>query len=427
MNRIEMYASSPDLRKGLHRVLATSYALTQPLDDGRQLAWWSILPEDLQDDGRSHSLSLEALSLVWPGVTELVDRARAELDLEPLDPEQTQAAFRAAIISGRAHKAHGGRDVYGFSNKHLWDTVCAPFGAALADRWGPRPGDGPCFRTPAPDSAVETLEELTAFDTSPSGEDHDACVEWLSKRLRELGFRVEVRGRELGRPLILATRGARGLRGHVVLYGHYDVTPTGRPDRWTHPPHEITRQDGRLFARGVANKGPLACRLDALTRLDHTPQLTWILQGEEETGSKVGHALLPDLLASLRPTLWMDETGYHDAEDGTLRLLGRLIGEHDASLPPDPELQDLLRGLGALASRWGVPSRHELRGLNKNVVEGGCPFNHSLPLGSRYVAIGVNDSAARIHALDESLPEWTFPLHAQQLEVVFQWAHRTAG
>ena len=428
MNRIEMYASSSDLRHGLHRVLAVSYGLTEPLRPGERLAWWSLLPQDLQEDGRTHSLSLEALATVWPVVADTVDRARARLGLEPLDATQVQSAFRAAIISGRAHKAHGGRDVYGISNKHLWDSICAPFGAAVTERWGPRPGDGPVRRGPAPESALRTLEQLTAFDTSPAGEGHDACVEWLSGRLQGLGFSLEVLGHELGRPLIHATREARGLRGHVVLYGHYDVTPFGRSERWTHPPRQLTRQDGRLFARGVAdNKGPLACRLDALARLDRTPQLTWILQGEEETGSKVGHALLPDMLAALRPTLWMDETGYHDAEDGTLRLLGRRIGEDDASLSVDPALEDLLRGLGALASRWGVASRHELRGLNKNVVEGGCPFNHALPLGARYLAIGVNDSAARIHGLDESLPEWTFPLHAQQLDLVFQWAHRTAG
>jgi hypothetical protein len=96
-------------------------------------------------------------------------------------------------------------------------------------------------------------------------------------------------------------------------------------------------------------------------------------------------------MRDLRPTLWLDETGYHDHEDGTLRLLGRTIGEDDASLPPDAALDDLLRALRGLASRWGVAARHERRGLNKNVVEGGCPFNHALP-GARYLAVGVNDS-----------------------------------
>jgi hypothetical protein len=205
------------------------------------------------------------------------------------------------------------------------------------------------------------------------------------------------------------------------------VTPFGREQKWKHPPRELTVADGRLFARGVAdNKGPLACRLAALAGLDATPSLTWLIQGEEETGSPVAHALLPAVMRDLRPTLWLDETGYHDHEDGTLRLLGRTIGEVDASLPPDAALSDLLRALRGLASRWGVAARHECRGLNKNVVEGGCPFNHALPEGGRYLAVGVNDSGARIHGLNESLPGWTFPLHAAELDVTFRWVDRTA-
>jgi acetylornithine deacetylase/succinyl-diaminopimelate desuccinylase-like protein len=182
------------------------------------------------------------------------------------------------------------------------------------------------------------LRTLTAFDTSPDGVGHDACVDWLTAASRALGFTVEAHGRDRGRPLVVAHREARGLAGHVVLYGHYDVTPFGREQKWTHPPRELTVADGRLFARGVAdNKGPLACRLAALAARC-PPSLTWLIQGEEETGSPVAHALLPDVMRDLRPTLWLDETGYHDHEDGTLRLLGRTIGEVDASLPPDAAL-----------------------------------------------------------------------------------------
>ena len=215
--------------------------------------------------------------------------------------------------------------------------------------------------------------------------------------------------------------------GHLVLYGHYDVTPFGREQKWTHPPRTLTVEGGRLFARGVGdNKGPLACRLAALSAIDSTPALTWLIQGEEETGSVVAHALLPVVMENLRPTLWLDETGYHDHEDGTLRLLGRSVGPHETSHPPDAALTNLLRALRALASRWGISARHECRGLNKTFVEGGCPFNHSLPEGARYLAIGVNDSQARIHGLNESLPGWTFPLHAAELDVIFHWVDRTA-
>ncbi|MEZ4473422.1 MAG: M20/M25/M40 family metallo-hydrolase [bacterium] len=290
------------------------------------------------------------------------------------------------------------------------------FGTSLGDEAVPTTDSAPA------DASLTALRALTAFDTSPTGADHDACVAWLSARLDDLGFAVEVKGSDRGRPLIVAHRAARGLPGHVALYGHYDVTPFGREQRWVHPPRTLTEADGRLFARGVAdNKGPLACRLAGLATLERTPALTWLIQGEEETGSAVAHALLPALMGDLRPTVWLDETGYHDHEDGTLRLLARTVQPGDASEPPDGAMLQLLQALGGLASRWGVAARYERRGLNKSVVAGGCPFNRSLPAGARYLALGVNDSAARIHGLNESLPAWTFPLHVAELDVIFRW------
>ncbi|MBK8593675.1 MAG: M20/M25/M40 family metallo-hydrolase [Sandaracinaceae bacterium] len=280
-----------------------------------------------REQARTHTLSLESLATVYgrERTRGMVDHARAAFGLSPLSPEAVHAAFRSAIISGRAHRAHMGRDVYGSSNKDLWDLVCADFGDAVAAAFGPTlgaaamPEAGAC----ADPSAIALLHTLTEFDTSPTGRGHTACVAWLTARLTALGFTVEALGRDRGKPLVVAHREARGLAGHVVLYGHYDVTPFGAEQRWTHPPRELTVADGRLLARGVAdNKGPLACRLAALAALE-SPALTWLIQGEEETGSAVAHALLPDVMRDLRPTLWLDETGYHDHQDGTLRLLGR--------------------------------------------------------------------------------------------------------
>ncbi|MES2638574.1 MAG: M20/M25/M40 family metallo-hydrolase [Myxococcota bacterium] len=431
MNRIQMYASSTHLKHGLHRVLAVAHALTHPMKPGEEVAWWTMLEADDQERARAHALPTQALARAYncDGVRNVVDAARGTLGLPALDHAAVQVAFRVAIISGKAYRAHMGRDVYGGSNKGLWDLVCADFGRAVTERYGLALGDDPVAMSESrpTDETLDVLRTLTAFDTSPTGTEHDACVEWLTTRLGILGFRVELIGQEHGRSLVVAHREACGLNGHVVLYGHYDVTPYGREEKWAHPPRELTEAGGRLFARGVAdNKGPLACRLAALAALPSTPAITWLIQGEEETGSPVAHALLPGVMRHLWPTLWLDETGYHDHEDGTLRLLARTMGAGDTSLPPDSAFEDLLRALCGLASRWGVAARHECRGLNKNVVEGGCPFNHSLPVGARYLAVGVNDSGARIHGLNESLPAWTFPLHAAELDVVFRWVDAAA-
>jgi len=432
LNRIQMYASSTHLKHGLHRVLAVTHALATTGEPGETIAWWSALEPDEREGGRRHSLALDALARVYgrDAVRAVLDAGRAAVGLPGLGHESVQSHFKHAIIGDKAHRAHMGRDVYGGSNKHLWDLVCADFGRAVTARFGPSLGDDPVplAQSLPSDDALNLLRTLTTFDTSPKGDGHDACVDWLASRLGSLGFAVEALGHDRGRPLIVAHREGRGLDGHVVLYGHYDVTPFGREQKWTHPPGELTVADGRLFARGVAdNKGPLACRLAALAGLESTPAVTWLIQGEEETGSAVAHALLPEVMRTLAPTIWLDETGYHDHADGTLRLLGRTMGRGDTSLPPDEALEELLRALRGLASRWGVAARHERRGLNKSVVEGGCPFNHSLPEGARYLAVGVNDSRARVHGLNESLPGWTFPLHAAELDVVFRWVGHIAS
>ncbi|MCA9695208.1 MAG: M20/M25/M40 family metallo-hydrolase, partial [Myxococcales bacterium] len=243
---------------------------------------------------------------------------------------------------------------------------------------------------------------------------------WLAARLEGLGFEVDFHRRSGSPPVLEARREARGLGGHLVLYGHYDTVPTERT-RWSSDPDQLCERDGRLYARGIAdNKGPLATRLWALAGLERSPAITWLIQGEEETGSAWSREVLGRLMPELQADLWLDETGYHDHADGTLRLLTRTIGdETDSSHPPDGVLDGILDGLRVLAAGAGLATRTEVRGLNKSVVAGGCPFNHTLPVGARYLALGVNDSRAGIHGGDESLPAWTFELHRDELALLF--------
>lgn len=271
----------------------------------------------------------------------------------------------------------------------------------------------------------ETLEALLAFDTSPEGADHLTCASWLCARLGALGFMCRLHLPIQGAPPVIeAHRPARDMRGHVVLYGHYDVASARHGAHgWSTPPEVLTEAGGRWFALGVAdNKGPLAARLVALARLERTPALTWFIQGEEETGSVAASRVLGERLPGLDADLWLEETGYHDHEDGTLRLIARRVGpEPGVSAPPDAAMGSLLEALRLLAGHWGIGTRLEVRGLNKGAVAGGCPFNRHLPAGARYLAIGINDSFSRIHASNESVPLWTFPLHAEELQVAFHW------
>lgn len=324
------------------------------------------------------------------------------------DGERLRRLFSDELLSTRALAAHEGRNVYSSGKARIWNELWLPFRDALTP--------------PAPSLAL--LSELLAMDTRPRvGRDVDRCVDWLHSQLHGLGFSVDVHTAADAAPILVARRESRNMRGKLVMYGHYDIADFDRAD-WTSDPLALTEREGRLWGVGIGdNKGPLALRLAALAAASETPELVWLIQGEEEVGSPYAHRLFPELTAGMEATLWLDENGYVDL-DGTSRLLARCLA--CSSQTPDPRLQELLDALTNVAGLWRSGARHEYRSLNKDFFPRGCPFERSLPTGARYLAVGINDPASGIHQPDESVPQWTFPLHAAQLEVAFGWVDTTA-
>ncbi|MDP3214641.1 MAG: M20/M25/M40 family metallo-hydrolase [Deltaproteobacteria bacterium] len=388
-----MFSATADLEGALTTLTATACGL--PRDGGRLTV--SRAAELLSSDaGHAGLLAL----------AERLGVAAGELPSRPA----LARMFDDEMLSMRALKAHRGRNVYSAGKLALWNALWVPFRDQLLPR----------------EDAIALLTELVALRTVAGNPDLLRCADVLTTRLTALGFSIERLTREGHAPILVARRAARGLRGRVVLYGHYDAAETPATD-WTTDPWILQERDGRFYGCAVGdNKAPLAVRLAAIASMDRTPELIWVLQGEEECGSPFAHAAFPELLRGLQATLFLEENGYHDL-DGTQRLLARTLGEGGASLAPDVVLDRVNTALSRDASDWGLKSRVEVRGLNKDFFGGGCPFNRHLPPGSRYLAIGVNDPASGIHRPNESVPTWTFALHARQLTTVFREVDRAAG
>jgi len=144
----------------------------------------------------------------------------------------------------------------------------------------------------------EVLADLAEFVAIPSDSRHAsagtmrAAAEWLAGRLAFVGGRVE---ETAGNPVVRADwTGAPG-KPTVLVYGHYDVQPTGDLAEWTTPPYELTRTTVRgedvVRGRGATDdKGPVLQVVHLVRRLlaergTLPVNLRFLLEGEEEIGS----------------------------------------------------------------------------------------------------------------------------------------------
>ena len=79
----------------------------------------------------------------------------------------------------------------------------------------------------------------------------------------------------------------------VLVYGHHDVVPPGRPEKWATTPFDPVERGGRLYGRGAADdKGGIMAHVAAVASYLATSgalpcNVKFLVEGEEEIGS--GH------------------------------------------------------------------------------------------------------------------------------------------
>ena len=142
---------------------------------------------------------------------------------------------------------------------------------------------------------VERLSALLRIPSVSTDPEHKSDIrraaDWVHGLFNDAGIKAEMVETD-GHPAILAEGGPADGNGFTVLvYGHYDVQPTGDESLWDSPAFEPTIRNGAIFARGSADdKGQVLTHLFAaeawMKVAGELPgRVKFLIEGEEEIGS----------------------------------------------------------------------------------------------------------------------------------------------
>ena len=167
----------------------------------------------------------------------------------------------------------------------------------------------------------EYIEELADYVAIPSvsrdatAETMRSAAEWLAAQLSFADGRVVA---SAGHPVVRADWLKAPGAPTILVYGHYDVQPTGDLAEWKTPPFELIREGNVIRGRGVTDdKGPVYIVLKVaqafIAQEKALPlNVKFVFEGEEEIGSAhfpkflSEHAdeLAADLVISADGAMW---------------------------------------------------------------------------------------------------------------------------
>ncbi|HEX5407192.1 MAG TPA: dipeptidase [Pseudonocardiaceae bacterium] len=207
-----------------------------------------------------------------------------------------------------------------------------------------------------------------------------AAASWLAERLAFAGGRVVATD---GHPVVRADwLGAPGAPT-ILVYGHYDVQPTGDLAEWLTPPFELTVAGDVARGRGVSDdKGPVYIVLEVARAFIEQEgalplNVKFLFEGEEEIGSPHlpaylrAHAdeLAADLVISADGAMWRpSEPSLSVASKGLVTLNIEVTGANadlhsgrygGTVANPVHALADVLASLHSADGRVAVPGFYD--------------------------------------------------------------------
>jgi acetylornithine deacetylase/succinyl-diaminopimelate desuccinylase-like protein len=234
----------------------------------------------------------------------------------------------------------------------------------------------------------------------------------------------------------------------LLVYGHHDVQPPGREERWRSPAFEATERDGRLYGRGtVDDKGTFLTHVAAVRAwLGATSRLPlnvrFLIEGEEEIGSPGLDAFLARHARALAADVAvLADTGNFDVGHPAITYQLRGICQVDVEVRclkqpvhsgfwggPVPDAVRVLARL--VASLEGKEGRLDIPGLYRRVAKTGSrqarrmrslPFDEAKFRRSAAMRPGTRLVGERGFSVYERL--WTRP----SLTIIALEAHPIAG
>jgi acetylornithine deacetylase/succinyl-diaminopimelate desuccinylase-like protein len=197
---------------------------------------------------------------------------------------------------------------------------------------------------PRLDSVLVSLGDYVAIPSDSRNADRETmrrAADWIAGQLDFVGGRVEQTG---GHPVVRGEwLGAPGAPT-VLVYGHYDVQPTGDESEWLSPPFRLTVDGDIARGRGVSDdKGPVllvvAMLQAAIAQRGGLPlNVKFLIEGEEEIGSpqlpgyvrEHARELACDLVISADGAQWRpDEPSLSVASKGLVAFTITVEGARD--------------------------------------------------------------------------------------------------